>query len=111
MLIKYNREGLHHAGNLHLMPGLNEVNEKDFAEAEKWQAFKALIDEGIIEKLSTKDGKEPDFSKMSQREVLELVKATVSKDVLEEMFANEKREPVLAAITEQLEAIDPTKKA
>ncbi|MFZ5440469.1 MAG: hypothetical protein ACOZQL_10695 [Myxococcota bacterium] len=111
MLIVYNREGLHHAGNMRLLPGLNDVNDKDFAEAMKWPAFKALVTEGIIEPLSDKEGKNIDFQKLATKDVLELVKATVSKEMLETMLEGEKREVVVDAIFAQIEAIDPTKKA
>jgi hypothetical protein len=109
MLIKYNRDGIHHAGAMRLLPGLNEVDEKQFAEAETWPAFKALIDEGIVEPVLTKKAKPADLTKMPVREVIDLVKQTVSKEMLEEMLKAEKREPVIKAIEAQLEAIDPSK--
>ncbi len=108
MLIKYNRDGIHHAGAMRLLPGLNEVDPAHFAEALKWPAFKALIEEGLVEEV--KEEKVEDLSKMPVREVVELVKATDSKGVLEEMLRAEKREPVVKAIKAQLEAIDPTAK-
>lgn len=107
MLIKYNRDGIHHAGALRLLPGLNEVDEELFDEATSWPAFKALIDEGLIEVVPKK--KVADLSKTPVREMIDLVKQSVSKDLLEEMLKTEKREPVIKAIEAQLEAIDPSK--
>lgn len=113
MLINYKREGLHHAGNMTLMPGLNRVRDEDFKEASKWPAFKALIDEGLIEVVADKKGKEVDLSKLSTSQTVDLVKATVDKKMLEEILDGEtkgqKRKAVLEALKEQFEAIDPTK--
>jgi hypothetical protein len=110
MLIVYNREGLHHAGNLHLLPGLNDVDEKDFAEVSKFEAFKALVEEDIIEVLTSKDGKQlvsADIAKLPEKKAIELVAKTVSKGLLLSMQAAEKRQAVLDAISAQLDAINP----
>lgn len=107
MLIKYNRDGIHHAGAMKLLPGLNEVDENQFEEALEWPAFKALVDEGLVEVVPKK--KVADLKQVPVREMLELVKQTVQKELLEEMLKTEKRDPVVKAIEAQLEAIDPTK--
>jgi hypothetical protein len=113
MLVIHHRDGFHHAGNVHLMPGVNDVDEKEFAEVSKYEAFKALLDDGTIEVLQSKDGKPlalADVAKLPEKKAMELVDKTVSKPVLKAMRDADKRPAVVEAIEEQLAVIDPSKK-
>ena len=119
MLIMHNRDGLHHAGDLMLMPGLNEVDPAAFDAVKELPAFAALLEDGTIEVLETKGGKsmttkdvpKVDVKKAESGHAVTLtVEDTVDKKLLKEMKKLEKRPEVLDAIEEQLAAIDPKNK-
>lgn len=110
MLIMHNRDGLHHAGDLKLMPGLNEVDPDAWDAVKDLPAFAALLDDGTIEVLESKGGKQlkpKDIANIDEKKALELVSDTVDKKLLKEMQKYEKRAAVLEAIDEQLVLIDP----
>jgi hypothetical protein len=95
------------------MPGVNDVDEKEWAEALKAPAFKALVDNGTFEVVQA--GKEgapatADISKMPPHAAIELVQATVSAPLLHDWAGTEKRPSVLEAIHAQQKSIDPRKK-
>ena len=112
MLVKNNRNGLHHVGDLHFLPGLNEVDEKAFAEAAKLPAFKAMIDDGTFEPVESKAGKTisaGEVTKLAEKEAVSLIKETFARDLLMGWRQVETRVNVLDAIQAQLDTIDPTK--
>lgn len=114
MLVKNNRDGLHHVNGLQLLPGLNEVDEKAFAEAAKLPAFKAMIDDGTFEPVESKAGKvisAAEVTKLGEKEAIALIKDTTVRDLLMGWRQTETRVNVLDAIQAQLDEIDPTKQS
>lgn len=88
-----------------LLPGLNEVDEAAWAEAEKIELVKHYIESGVFK--VTRQA--PEIGKYQQRDALDLVKRTVDKPLLEKWASAEKRRPVVDAIELQLKAIEVPK--
>jgi hypothetical protein len=112
MLVKHNRDGLHHVNGLVFLPGVNEVDEKAFDAACKLPAFKALVDDGTFEPVQTKSGKAVsvgDVTKLPEKDAIALVTETINSELLNG-WKSDTRPAVLEAIAAQLVAIDPTAK-
>jgi hypothetical protein len=120
MLVLNHRNGLHHVGDsssgkasLTFLPGLNDVDEKAFTKALELPAFKALVDDEVMEVVLTKAGKPvaaAEVAQLPEKQTLALVAETVDSKLLKAWQLTEKRQPVLDAIQAQLDAIDPRKK-
>ncbi|MFZ2875819.1 MAG: hypothetical protein WAZ94_15190 [Phycisphaerales bacterium] len=88
-----------------LLPGVNELTEK------QWKAFDGLpviqfhLGEGNIELIEAKP--EAKLSDLNAKEAAKLVGATVDKALLERWAADESRKVVLDAIEKQMDAISP----
>ncbi len=88
-----------------LLPGLNEVDEAAWAEAEKIELVKHYMETGVFKVTRSA----PEIGKYQQREALDLVKRTVDKALLEKWAASERRRPVQDAIDLQLKTIEVPK--
>jgi hypothetical protein len=113
MLVMNKRSGMHHVGELHFQPGLNEVPQERWEEALQLPAFAALVDDGTFEEVQTKSGKPvaaADVPSLPEKQAISLIKETTSKSLLNAWQLVEKRQPVLDAIQDQFDAIDPRKK-
>lgn len=86
-----------------LLPGINEVDEAEWAKAEKIPVIQHLIKDGTLKPQKGKSA--ADLSQLKAPEAIELVKNTVDRELLEGWFANEQRKGVLEAIEAQLEEI------
>jgi hypothetical protein len=93
------------AGETHdaLLPGINEVDEAEWAKAEKIPVVQHMIKEGTLKPQKGKSA--ADLSQLKAPEAIELVENTVDRELLEGWFANEQRKGVLEAIEAQLEEI------
>lgn len=86
-----------------LLPGVNELTEK------QWKAFDGLpvihfhLGEGNIELIQAKA--EAKLSDMNAKEAAKLVASTVDKGLLERWASDESRKVVLDAIEKQMDAI------
>jgi hypothetical protein len=113
MLVKHNADRLHHVGeSLTFLPGINNVDAVEWEKALQLPAFKALVDDGTFEVLEAKGQPvmSEDISKMTQKSAIDVVKATVTAELLHTWAKGEKRPDVAKAIAAQLKAIDPTEK-
>lgn len=75
MIVKYNRPNLHYAYGIRFIPGVNSVDPKLWAIAEKDSEIQHFLSEGILEIL------EPDIKKKSKE----------PKDPLSELSDDEKK--------------------
>ncbi len=88
-----------------LLPGINEVDEAEWAKAEKIPVIQHLIKDGTLKPQKGKSA--ADLSTMKAPEAIELVTNTVDRQLLESWFDAESRKGVLEAIEAQLEEITP----
>lgn len=110
MKIDHKEPRLRKVGNhFTLMPGVNQVDEKEFQAAMKLPAFKALVDDGIIEVLDA--GETDDLSTLNTKAAVALVGKTTDRELLGTWAKAEKRADVKAAIAKQLEAVKPEPKS
>jgi hypothetical protein len=84
-----------------LLPGVNEVNEVEWAKAEKIPLVQHYVEEGIFKVRKSSS----ELTALPPREAIELVRSTVDRGLLEKWFDIEKRKPVLEAIAAQLDTI------
>lgn len=78
MIVKYNRPNLHYAYGIRLLPGVNSVDPKLWAIAEKDSEIQYFLENGILEILESDTGKKPaknkdPFAGMSEDEKKQLV--------------------------------------
>ncbi len=88
-----------------LLPGANEVDEAEWAKAEKIPAIQHMIKEGLLK--PQRDVSAADLSKLKASDAIDLVNKTVDKALLESWFDAETRKGVLEAIEAQLDEITP----
>jgi hypothetical protein len=88
-----------------LLPGLNEVDEAAWEQAEKIELVKHYLSTGALKVTRSA----PEIGKYQQREALDLVKRTVDRSLLEKWSSAERRRPVLDAIELQMKNIEVPK--
>ena len=86
-----------------LLPGVNELTEKQWKAFDDLPVIKFHIGEGNIELVEVKA--EAKLSDMNAKEAAKLVASTVDKGLLERWAADESRKVVLDAIEKQMDAI------
>lgn len=96
MFIHNKGKYVRNAAGVQLIPGANNVPEKDWKEFSAHPIIKQLVDDGEI---VAKD------DKLSADEAIELVQDTFDLSILEEMKASESRKTVLKAIDEQIKEL------
>lgn len=86
MIIKYNRPNLHYAYGIRFIPGVNSVDPKLWAIAEKDSEIQHFLNEGILEVL------EPDIKKKSKgsKDPLSDVSEDEKKKLLDKAFGDNK---------------------
>lgn len=84
-----------------LYPGINEVDEKAWAEAEKHPGVQYLIKSGVFKVRRTS----AEIASLAPKDAVELIRATIDQGLLEKWFEQEKRKQVLDAILAQLDTI------
>ena len=107
MKIDHKEPRLRQVGGLFkLMPGVNDrIDPKQFAEAMKLPAFKALVEEGVVEVISEEDS--ADLSIFGTKKAIDVVARTVDRDLLNSWLKAEKRTEVSKAIADQLNKLKP----
>jgi hypothetical protein len=91
-----------------LYPGINQVEDQDWAEALKNSMVQIHLKAGTLEDLQADV---TNIGKVAEPEAIELVELTVRAELLENWSLQEKRPAVAKAIRDQLKAIDPKEHA
>lgn len=86
-----------------LMPGLNDVDGKEWEKAKVIPAVSAMVKDGILRASADK----ADLSSMDPDSAIALVKKTVDRALLEKWGTDEKRPSVRKSIDDQLGVIIP----
>lgn len=95
--------GLTKGKDVDLMPGVNDIPDDAWREAETHPAVKGMIADGT---LRVQPGR-VDLARMKPEEAAALVAKTFDRKTLEGWASQEKRAPVSRAIEDQLAAITP----
>lgn len=107
-IVKNNRAQIFGNHLMSLIPGVNEVDAKKWAEFKLSPTIKHHIAEGEIEELDLPIAHEDSpvqIGDLNQKDALSLVKATFDKALLDRWAANESRKGVLDALEKQMDAI------
>jgi hypothetical protein len=123
MLVKYKKLNTVAFGNVRLIPGTNDVPQKDWEAALKlYPLVRHLVDAGEIETFDKSgnvrddDASTPaskaqppleveDLSKLAEKKAVAMVKDTVDERLLNAWYQTEKRKAVIVAIEGQFETI------
>lgn len=91
-----------------LRPGINSVDIGAFEVASLTPLFKHYLKTESLVVIESKTGEKvsaDDFGDLSEKEAIRVAKATNTEDLLNTWAETEEREPVKAAIADQLDAI------
>jgi hypothetical protein len=93
-----------------LMPGMNVINAKEWAEVENHPVLLRDIDEGeVIVHEKKKGNVSTVLEKMKPREALAMVKATLDRNVLISWKATETRTRIVDELDKQIDKLTPKK--
>lgn len=103
MIVKYNRPNLHYAYGIRFIPGVNSVDPKLWAIAEKDSEIQHFLNEGILEVL------EPDIKKKSKepKDPLSGLSDDEKKKLTEKAFGDNKENATSTAKPPETPPIEP----
>jgi len=114
MLIRYNKKNPYRIEGIVLMPGINEVNSKNFDKMKKYTAFQFRIARKIIEVVDSadspstaKDGKSA-YADRTVKDMEAFIGDIFEIKLLEQIKNEDKRQGVQKAVLAQLDKINFT---
>lgn len=112
MLVNYKLKNVYGCGEMQLIPGINKVDEKVWAEAQKFPKTKWLMENEHLEVVEGEGGKKLEASadeslaSLSEKKAVKLVEETFEMRLLEQWKKTEKRNKVLDALDARMDEIN-----